>query len=165
MNTLTATERLALIHNKYRPTVSDYIPLIFNNFLELHGDRHFGDDHAIIGAIATLNSVPVTVIAQVKGRNIEENKRSNFSMPHPEGYRKALRLAKEAEKFHRPVICFVDTPGAFCGVEAEKGDRAGYSPKSDGVYDAAHSRYFRCFGRRGQRRGIGAGGVRRACHA
>ena len=114
MNKLTATERLALIHNKNRPTVSDYIPVIFNNFLELHGDRHYGDDHAILAGIATLNSVPVTVLAQVKGRNIEGNK------PHPEGYRKALRLAKEAEKFHRPVICLVDTPGAFCGVEAEK---------------------------------------------
>ncbi len=120
MNKLTATERLSLIRHKNRPTVNDYIPEIFNNFLELHGDRYFGDDHAVLGGIATLNSIPVTVLAQVKGRNIEENKRTNFSMPHPEGYRKALRLAKEAEKFHRPVICFVDTPGAFCGVEAEK---------------------------------------------
>ena len=117
---LTATERLALIRHKNRPTVNDYIPVIFNNFLELHGDRHFGDDPAILGGIATLNSIPVTVIAQVKGRNIEENKHSNFSMPHPEGYRKALRLAKQAEKFHRPVICLVDTPGAFCGIDAEK---------------------------------------------
>lgn len=120
MSKLTATERLSLIRHKARPTVNDYIPVIFNNFLELHGDRHFGDDPAILAGIATLNSVPVTVIAQVKGRNIEENKRSNFSMPHPEGYRKALRLAKEAEKFHRPVICLVDTPGAFCGIDAEK---------------------------------------------
>ena len=120
MNKLTATERLALIRLKNRPTVNDYIPVIFNNFLELHGDRHYGDDPAVMCGIATLNSVPVTVIAQVKGRNIEENKRTNFSMPHPEGYRKALRVAKEAEKFHRPVICLVDTPGAFCGVEAEK---------------------------------------------
>lgn len=100
--------------------MNDYIPVIFNNFLELHGDRYFGDDPAILAGIATLNSIPVTVIAQVKGRNIEENKRSNFSMPHPEGYRKALRLAKEAEKFRRPVICLVDTPGAFCGIDAEK---------------------------------------------
>ena len=120
MSKLTATERLSLIRHKNRPTVNDYIPVIFNNFLELHGDRHFGDDPAILAGIATLNSIPVTVIAQVKGRNIEENKRSNFSMPHPEGYRKALRLAKEAEKFRRPVICLVDTPGAFCGIDAEK---------------------------------------------
>ena len=120
MSKLTATERLSLIRLKNRPTVNDYIPVIFNNFLELHGDRHFGDDPAILAGIATLNSIPVTVIAQVKGRNIEENKRSNFSMPHPEGYRKALRLAKEAEKFRRPVVCLVDTPGAFCGIDAEK---------------------------------------------
>ncbi|MGN0578440.1 MAG: acetyl-CoA carboxylase carboxyltransferase subunit alpha [Ruminiclostridium sp.] len=120
MSELTATERLAVIRNKNRPTVRDYIPIIFNNFLECHGDRYYGDDAAILGGIATLNGTPVTVIAQVKGRNLEENKKSNFSMPHPEGYRKALRLAKQAEKFHRPVICLVDTPGAFCGVEAEK---------------------------------------------
>ncbi len=120
MSELTATQRLAIIREKNRPTVNDYIPQIFNHFTELHGDRFYGDDNAIMGGIATLNSVPVTVIAQVKGRNLEENKRSNFSMPHPEGYRKALRLAYQAEKFHRPVICLVDTPGAFCGVEAEK---------------------------------------------
>ncbi len=120
MSNLTATERLAAIRSKNRPTVRDYIPAIFGNFLELHGDRHFGDDAAIIGGIGTLGKLPVTVIAQVKGRNLEENKRSNFSMPHPEGYRKAIRLAKQAEKFRRPVICLVDTPGAFCGIEAEK---------------------------------------------
>ncbi|MCR4780194.1 MAG: acetyl-CoA carboxylase carboxyltransferase subunit alpha [Ruminiclostridium sp.] len=120
MNDLTATERLAVIHMKGRPTVRDYIPALFGNFLELHGDRHYGDDAAIIGGVGTFRDRPVTIIAQVKGRNLEENKRSNFSMPHPEGYRKALRLAKQAEKFHRPVICFVDTPGAFCGIEAEK---------------------------------------------
>ncbi len=120
MNKLTATERLDLVHMKTRPTVNDYIPLIFDHFIEMHGDRHFGDDHAIIGGIASFNGMPVTVIAQVKGHNIEENKRTNFSMAHPEGYRKALRLAKQAEKFHRPVICFIDTPGAFCGIEAEK---------------------------------------------
>lgn len=120
MNNLSATERLEIIRNKNRPTVNDYIPLIFNDFIEFHGDRYFGDDAAIMGGIATINDTPVTVIAQVKGRNLEENKKTNFSMPHPEGYRKALRLAKNAEKFGRPVICFVDTPGAFCGIEAEK---------------------------------------------
>ncbi|MBO6232350.1 MAG: acetyl-CoA carboxylase carboxyltransferase subunit alpha [Ruminiclostridium sp.] len=120
MSSLTATQRLSIIREKGRPTVKDYIPALFNNFLELHGDRHFGDDAAIIGGVGMFDCTPVTVIAQVKGRNLEENKRSNFSMPHPEGYRKALRLAKQAEKFHRPVICFVDTPGAFCGIDAEK---------------------------------------------
>ena len=120
MSNMTATQHLEIIREKNRPTVNDYIPAIFNHFTEFHGDRHYGDDAAIMSGIATLNSTPVTVIAQVKGRNLEENKKTNFSMPHPEGYRKALRLAYQAEKFHRPVICFVDTPGAFCGVEAEK---------------------------------------------
>ena len=120
MSNLSATQRLEIIREKNRPTVNDYIPAIFHHFTEFHGDRHYGDDAAIMAGIATLNSVPVTVIAQVKGRNLDENKKSNFSMPHPKGYRKALRLAYQAEKFHRPVICFVDTPGAFCGVEAEK---------------------------------------------
>ena len=86
----------------------------------MHGDRNFGDDGAIIGGIGRLDGIPVTVLAQVKGRNLRENKASNFAMPHPEGYRKALRLAHQAEKFHRPVICLIDTPGAFCGVEAEE---------------------------------------------
>ena len=92
----------------------------FDEFCEMHGDRLYGDDHAIIGGIANFRGIPITVIAQVKGRNLEENKRANFAMPHPEGYRKALRLAKQAEKFKRPVVCFIDTPGAFCGVAAEE---------------------------------------------
>ena len=120
MSNMTATQHLEIIREKNRPTVNDYIPAIFNHFTELHGDRHYGDDAAILSGIATLNSTPVTVIAQVKGRNLEENKKSNFSMPHPEGYRKALRLAYQAEKFHRPVICFVDTQGANCGKGAEE---------------------------------------------
>lgn len=120
MSKLTATERLEIIRHKNRPTVNDYIPAMFTRFMEFHGDRLFGDDAAIIGGIGYLSETPVTVLAQVKGRNLEENKKSNFSMPHPEGYRKALRLARQAEKFHRPIICLVDTPGAFCGVEAEK---------------------------------------------
>ncbi len=120
MNKISPSERLDIIRHKNRPTVKDYIPLIFKNFYEMHGDRLYGDDHAILGGIAYFNDIPVTVIAQVKGRNLEENKNCNFSMPHPEGYRKALRLAKQAEKFNRPVICFIDTPGAFCGIDAEK---------------------------------------------
>ena len=120
MSGLTATERLSLIHEKGRPTVKDYIPALFSNFLECHGDRHFGDDAAMIGGIGMFSGTPVTVIGHVKGRNLDENKRCNFAMPNPEGYRKALRLAKQAEKFHRPVICFVDTPGAFAGIDAEK---------------------------------------------
>ncbi len=117
---ITPFERLEIIRNKNRPTIRDYLPLIFNDFYELHGDRLFGDDGAILGGIGRLGNIPVTVIAEVKGRDIFENKASNFAMPHPEGYRKALRLARQAEKFHRPVICFIDTPGAFCGVAAEK---------------------------------------------
>ncbi|MCD7959826.1 MAG: acetyl-CoA carboxylase carboxyltransferase subunit alpha [Ruminococcus sp.] len=116
----TAWERQMLIRDKDRPTVRDYIPRIFTDFYELHGDRGYGDDGAILGGIGRLNGTPVTVIAQVKGRNLKENKESNFAMPHPEGYRKALRLAHQAEKFHRPMICLIDTPGAFCGVEAEE---------------------------------------------
>lgn len=120
VNTLTPWERLQLIRNKERPTINDYIPLIFEEFYELHGDRYYGDDSAVLGGLAMLEGKPVTVISQVKGRNLNENKKVNFAMPHPEGYRKALRLARQAEKFHRPVICFIDTPGAFCGVEAEE---------------------------------------------
>ena len=117
---LSASERSAIIHNKARPTISDYIPLLFDEFCELHGDRLYRDDPAILGGLANFRGMPVTVIAQVKGRNLEENKKSNFAMPHPEGYRKALRLARQAEKFHRPVVCFIDTPGAFCGIAAEE---------------------------------------------
>lgn len=120
MNRLTAWERMELIRNKLRPTIRDYIPLIFDEFFEMHGDRLYSDDGAVMGGIASLGGKPVTVIAQVKGRDINENKASNFAMPHPEGYRKALRLARQAEKFHRPIICFIDTPGAFCGIEAEE---------------------------------------------
>ncbi|MEG1996559.1 MAG: acetyl-CoA carboxylase carboxyltransferase subunit alpha [Oscillospiraceae bacterium] len=120
MNKLTAWERLEIVRNKERPTIADYLPLLFDEFCEMHGDRLYGDDNAIIGGIANFRGIPVTVIAQVKGRNIDENKKSNFAMPHPEGYRKALRLAKQAQKFSRPIVCFVDTPGAFCGVAAEE---------------------------------------------
>jgi len=116
----TAWERLQLIHTKGRPTIKDYIPQIFTDWYEMHGDRLFGDDRAIIGGIARLDGTPVTIIAEVKGRDLNENKACNFAMPHPEGYRKALRIARQAEKFHRPVICFIDTPGAFCGVAAEE---------------------------------------------
>ncbi|MBR1591497.1 MAG: acetyl-CoA carboxylase carboxyltransferase subunit alpha [Ruminococcus sp.] len=116
----TAWERLQLVHAKGRPTIRNYIPLIFSEFYEMHGDRLYGDDRAVVGGLARIDGIPVTVIAQVKGRDINENKNCNFAMPHPEGYRKALRLVKQAEKFHRPVICFIDTPGAFCGIAAEE---------------------------------------------
>ena len=115
-----AWNKMEIIRHKDRPTVLDYIPAIFTDFYEMHGDRYYGDDAAIMAGIAHLKGTPVTVIAEVKGRNFEENQKSNFAMPHPEGYRKALRLAKQAAKFGRPVIRFVDTPGAYCGVEAEE---------------------------------------------
>lgn len=116
----TAWERLQLVHNINRPTIRDYLPLVFTDYYEMHGDRLYGDDKAIIGAVGRLDGRPVTIIAQVKGRDLNENKACNFAMPHPEGYRKALRLARQAEKFHRPIICFIDTPGAFCGIAAEE---------------------------------------------
>ncbi|MCD8125105.1 MAG: acetyl-CoA carboxylase carboxyltransferase subunit alpha [Lachnospiraceae bacterium] len=103
-----------------RLTSLDYISEIFEDFTELHGDRYGGDDGAIVGGLARLNGRPVTVIGQQKGRNIQENKERNFGMPSPEGYRKAVRLMRQAEKFGRPIFCFVDTPGAFCGLEAEE---------------------------------------------
>lgn len=117
---ITAWERVKLARKIGRPTAMDYIEKIFDDFMEFHGDRYFSDDSAIIGGIALFNDIPVTVIAQQKGRNTKENIKRNFAMPHPEGYRKALRLMKQAEKFKRPVICFVDTPGAFCGIGAEE---------------------------------------------
>lgn len=117
---MDAWEKVLLSRKKGRPTGMDYLDALFPDFWELHGDRYFGDDPAIVGGIAEFLGVPVTVIAQCKGRNTKENIKRNFGMPSPEGYRKALRLMKQAEKFHRPVICFVDTPGAFCGIEAEE---------------------------------------------
>jgi acetyl-coA carboxylase, carboxyl transferase, alpha subunit len=119
-NQKSAYERLQLIRHKERPNLKDYIPLIFDEFYEMHGDRLYGDDRAILGGIGVFEGQTVTVIGHLKGKNINENKKTNFGMPHPEGYRKALRLMKQAEKFHRPVICFIDTSGAFCGIEAEQ---------------------------------------------
>ena len=117
---INAWDRVLLSRRKNRPVGSDYIRMLFQDFTEFHGDRLYGDDPAIIGGIAYFKERPVTVIAQEKGTNTKENIMRNFAMPSPEGYRKALRLMKQAEKFHRPVICFVDTPGAFCGLEAEE---------------------------------------------
>lgn len=116
----TAWDRVQISRKIDRPSGSDYIEALFTDFMEFHGDRNYGDDKAIIGGIAKFHGKPVTVIVQEKGTNTKENIAHNFGMPMPEGYRKALRLMKQAEKFHRPVICFVDTPGAFCGIEAEE---------------------------------------------
>lgn len=117
---LKAWDRVQLARSTERPTSLEFIGAIFNKFMELHGDRAFGDDGALVGGLATIDDIPVTVIGQQKGRNIKENKKRNYGMPNPEGYRKALRLMKQAEKFNRPIICFIDTPGAYCGIEAEE---------------------------------------------
>lgn len=117
---LEAWDRVQISRRKDRPVASNYIEALFSDFVEMHGDRYFADDAAIIGGIATFHGRTVTVIAQAKGRDTKENIKRNFGMPSPEGYRKVLRLMKQAEKFHRPVICFVDTPGAFCGISAEE---------------------------------------------
>lgn len=113
-------DRVQVARHPSRPTTLDYIPQVFSDFLELHGDRYYGDDEAIVGGIATFEGIPVTVIGHQRGKDTKENIRRNFGMPHPEGYRKALRLMKQAEKFHRPVICFIDTKGAFPGKAAEE---------------------------------------------
>ena len=115
-----AWESVQISRKKGRPVGSDYIFHLFTDFMELHGDRYYKDDPAVVGGLAYFQGMPVTVIAQAKGKSTKENVERNFGMPSPDGYRKALRLMKQAEKFHRPVICFVDTPGAFCGLEAEE---------------------------------------------
>ena len=120
-NNFTPWERVQISRSPERPTSLDYISTIFDRYMSLHGDRHFGDDKAIVGGLASIGGRPVTVIGQQKGRSTKENIKRNFGMPSPEGYRKSLRLMKQAEKFHRPIILFVDTPGAFCGLEAEEG--------------------------------------------
>ncbi|HHW95521.1 MAG TPA: acetyl-CoA carboxylase carboxyltransferase subunit alpha [Mogibacterium sp.] len=116
----TAYERVKLARNNKRPSGLDYIKNIFTGFYEFHGDRRYADDPAIVGGIARLGEMPVTVIAIEKGHTARERAFRNFGAPQPEGYRKALRLMKQAEKFGRPVICFIDTSGAYCGVGAEE---------------------------------------------
>lgn len=116
----TAYDSVKIARGNNRPTGLDYIKEIFTEFFELHGDRRFADDPAVVGGIARLSGRPVTVIAIEKGHTVKERAARYFGAPGPEGYRKALRLMKQAETFGRPVICFVDTPGAFCGLEAEE---------------------------------------------
>ena len=119
-NELTPWDKVKIARSKDRLTALDFIKNIFDDFIELHGDRLFGDDRAIVAGLATLSGKPVVVVGQQKGRNTKESIKRNFGMPKPEGYRKALRIMKLAEKFNRPIICFVDTPGAYCGIEAEE---------------------------------------------
>ena len=117
---MTAWERVQIAREMDRPTSLYYIENIFDEFMEMHGDRNVKDDPAIVGGIGFLENRPVTIIGQQKGRDLKEQMERNFGMPNPEGYRKALRLMKQAEKFRRPIVCFVDTSGAFCGIEAEE---------------------------------------------
>ncbi|MGA9227286.1 MAG: acetyl-CoA carboxylase carboxyl transferase subunit alpha [Mesobacillus sp.] len=113
-------DRVQIARHPSRPTTLEYINLLFTDFFECHGDRLFGDDEAIVGGIAKFHGYPVTVIGHQRGKDTKENIRRNFGMPHPEGYRKALRLMKQAEKFKRPIICFIDTKGAYPGKAAEE---------------------------------------------
>ena len=120
MSNLTAWDKVTIARRLERPKALDYINSIFEDFIEFHGDRCYGDDKAIVGGIASLDGMTVTVIGEQKGKNVKENMQRNFGMPEPEGYRKALRLMKQAEKFKRPIITFIDTPGAYPGMGAEE---------------------------------------------
>ena len=117
---LSAWQKVQIARHQERPTTLDYIDEMFEDFIELHGDRFFGDDSAIVGGVATFNGRPVTVIGHQKGKDTKENIKRNFGMPNPEGYRKALRLMEQAEKFDRPIICFINTAGAYPGVTSEE---------------------------------------------
>ncbi|MBC1920773.1 acetyl-CoA carboxylase carboxyl transferase subunit alpha [Listeria grayi] len=117
---MTAWDKFQVARHPERPTTLDYIPYLFDNFMELHGDRAYGDDAAIVGGIATFKGTPVTVIGHQRGKDTKDNLVRNFGMPHPEGFRKALRLMKQADKFGRPIICFIDTKGAYPGRAAEE---------------------------------------------
>ena len=122
-NVLTPYEKVLAARKSDRPDIMKYIEVLFDDFIEMHGDRYYKDDKSLVAGIASFNGRTVTVIGNRKGKNIEENIRYNFGMASPEGYRKAVRVMKQAEKFRRPVITFVDTPGAYPGMEAESTDR------------------------------------------
>lgn len=119
-NTLAAWDKVMVARDKNRPTTIDFIQMLTKDFYELHGDRAYADDGAVVGGLALFGRQPVTIIGHQKGKSTKENVYRNFGMPYPEGYRKALRLMKQAEKFHRPILLLVDTPGAYCGVGAEE---------------------------------------------
>ncbi len=125
MNTeISPIERVALARHPQRPYTLDIIKNLFEDFVELHGDRRYADDPALVGGTATYHGLPVVVIGHQKGRDVNERRYRNFGMPKPEGYRKALRLMMMADKFNRPVITFIDTPGAYPGVDAEERGQA-----------------------------------------
>ncbi len=120
MKELTAAQRVAIARHPQRPNITDYIDALFTDFFEQRGDRLCGEDAAILGGVALFHGRPVTVIGTRKGKTLEENLKCNFGMPNPEGYRKALRLMKQAEKFRRPIFTFIDTAGAYPGLQAEE---------------------------------------------
>lgn len=124
INDISVAERVELARNPQRPTAKEYIESIFDEFVPISGDRNFGNDESIIGGICFFHGYPVTVIGHQKGRTLEENVKYRFGMPNPEGYRKSRRLMEQAEKFGRPIITFVDTPGAYPGIEAEERGQA-----------------------------------------
>ena len=117
---MTPWDRVQMARHAERPTTLDYIEKLITNFVELHGDRVYGDDLAIVGGIGKFEGIPVTVIGHQRGKDTKDNIKRNFGMPHPEGYRKALRLMQQAEKFNRPIITFIDTKGAYPGKAAEE---------------------------------------------
>ncbi|MCR8634664.1 acetyl-CoA carboxylase carboxyl transferase subunit alpha [Paenibacillus radicis (ex Xue et al. 2023)] len=119
-SSMSTSEKMQLARHPQRPTTLDYIQLIFTDFMELHGDRLYGDDLAIVGGLARLNGIPVTVVGHQKGKDTKDNIARHFGMPHPDGLRKGLRLMKQANKFKRPIITFIDTPGAYPGSAAEE---------------------------------------------
>lgn len=152
----TAWEKVLLARKSERPKALDYINKIFDDFIELHGDYYFGDDKAIVGGIATIEGIAVTVIGEQKGKTTKENMQRNFGMPSPEGYRKALRLMKQAEKFKRPIITFVDTPGAYAGMGAEqRGQRRGNCKKYYGNVKIKYNCNMYCNWRRIKWRSFG----------
>ncbi len=122
---LTPWEKVLFSRHSERPTVRDYVEYIFDDWIELHGDRNYGDDPAIIGGIANFKGIPVTILGHRKGRGTSEQLENNFGMPHPEGYRKVERLILQAQKFKRPLLTLIDTPGAYPGVGAEERGQAG----------------------------------------
>lgn len=124
LNNLTAQQKMQIARHASRPTTLDYIQHIFTDFIELHGDRSYADDLAIVGGIARLEHTPVTVVGHQKGKGTRDNIARNFGMPHPEGFRKGLRLMRQANKFNRPIITFIDTPGAYPGGAAEERGQA-----------------------------------------
>ncbi|MZQ75688.1 MAG: acetyl-CoA carboxylase carboxyltransferase subunit alpha [Peptoclostridium sp.] len=117
---LQPSQKLKLARHPERPTTLDYIERITSEFIELHGDKLYADDRAIVGGLGIIDGTPVTIIGHQKGKDTKDNIMRNFGMPHPEGYRKALRLMKQAEKFKRPIVTLINTPGAFCGLGAEE---------------------------------------------